>query len=103
MFLPEGAVFDNTKLKFMKEQEASELLSSFGINTPFSKILLLGHLLFELLGSFGINTPLSKILLLGPLLFEEYKMNEIVNKFLIAPDIFMPEMHLRQPEFTYSA
>ena len=27
----------------------------------------------------------------------------IVNKFLLAGDIFMPEMHLRQPEFTYSA
>ena len=31
------------------------------------------------------------------------KMNEIVNKFLLAGDIFMPEMHLKQPGFTYSA
>ena len=30
-------------------------------------------------------------------------MNEIVNKFLLAGDMFMPEMHLRQPLFTYSA
>ena len=30
-------------------------------------------------------------------------MNEIVNKFLLAGDKFMPEMHLRQPEFTNSA
>ena len=30
-------------------------------------------------------------------------MNEIVNKFLLAGDKFMPEMHLRQPVFTYSA
>ena len=30
-------------------------------------------------------------------------MNEIVNKFLIAGDIFMPEMDLKQPGFTYSA
>ena len=29
-------------------------------------------------------------------------MNEIVNKFLLANDKFMPEMHLRQPGFTYS-
>ena len=29
-------------------------------------------------------------------------MNEIVNKFLLAGDKFMPEMHLRQPGFTYS-
>ena len=30
-------------------------------------------------------------------------MNEIVNKFLLAGDTFMPEMHLKQPGFTYSA
>ena len=30
-------------------------------------------------------------------------MNEIVNKFLLAGDKFMPEMHLRQTGFTYSA
>ena len=29
-------------------------------------------------------------------------MNEIINKFLLAGDKFMPEMHLKQPEFTYS-
>ena len=26
-----------------------------------------------------------------------------MNKFLLAGDKFMPEMHLKQPEFTYSA
>ena len=30
-------------------------------------------------------------------------MNEIVNKFLLAGDTFMLEMHLKQPGFTYSA
>ena len=30
-------------------------------------------------------------------------MNEIVNKFLLAGHTFMPEMHLKQPGFTYSA
>ena len=30
-------------------------------------------------------------------------MNEIVNKFLLTSDKFMPEMHLRQPQFTCSA
>ena len=30
-------------------------------------------------------------------------MNEIVNKFLLARDKFMPEMHLKQPGFIYSA
>ena len=32
-----------------------------------------------------------------------YKMNDIINKFLLAGDKFMPEMYLRQPGFTYSA
>ena len=30
-------------------------------------------------------------------------MNKIINKFLLTCDKFMPEMHLRQPQFTYSA
>ena len=30
-------------------------------------------------------------------------MNEIVNKFLLIGDKFMPEVHLKQPGFTYSA
>ena len=30
-------------------------------------------------------------------------MNEIVNKFLLAGDKFVPKMYLKQPEFTYSA
>ena len=30
-------------------------------------------------------------------------MNVIVNMFLLAGDKFLPEMHLRQPGFTYSA
>ena len=38
-----------------------------------------------------------------------YKINEIVNKFLLAGDKFIPEIHLKQPavlgkpRFTYSA
>ena len=30
-------------------------------------------------------------------------MNNVINKFLLAVDKFMPEMHLRQPRFVYSA
>ena len=30
-------------------------------------------------------------------------MNEIINKFLLVGDKFMPEMHLKQPGVTYSA
>ena len=40
------AVCDSKKSKFMKEQESSWLLSSLGIMTPLSKILLVGSLLF---------------------------------------------------------
>ena len=29
----------------------------------------------------------------------KYKMNKIVNKFLLVGDKFMPEMHLKQPGF----
>ena len=34
---------------------------------------------------------------------QRIKMNEIVNKCLLLGDKFMPEMHLKQPGFTYSA
>ena len=30
-------------------------------------------------------------------------MKEKTNKFLLVGDKFMPEMHLRQPQFVYSA
>ena len=30
-------------------------------------------------------------------------MNEIINKFFLTEDKFMPELHLKQPGFTYSA
>ena len=38
-------VCDSKKSKLIKEQEASELLSSLGIKTPLSKIPILGPLL----------------------------------------------------------
>ena len=36
MLLSKGAVCDSKKLRFIKEQEASGLLSSLGIKTPLS-------------------------------------------------------------------
>ena len=30
-------------------------------------------------------------------------MNNIINKFLLVEGKFLPEIHLRQPQFTYSA
>ena len=56
-----------------------------------------------ILTSLGIKTPLSEIPLLGDVLILMYKMNEIVDTFLLAGDKSMPEMHLRQPQFVYSA
>ena len=52
------------------------------------------------MSNLGIKTPLSKIPLLNVL---SVKMNEIVNKFLLVGDKFMPEVHLKQLGFTYSA
>ena len=42
IILSKCAVCDSKKLKFIKQQEASGLISSLGINTPLSKIPLLG-------------------------------------------------------------
>ena len=46
MLLSKCAVCDNKKSKFIKEKEASRLLSSLGIKTPLSEIPLVGPLLF---------------------------------------------------------
>ena len=59
------------------------------------------------MSNLGIKTPLSKILLLNILLWMQfhwvYKMNGIVNGLLLVGDEFMPEIHLKQSGFTYSA
>ena len=64
-------------MRFVKEQKAKGLLSNIGLKTPLSKI------------------PLLNIL--------SVKINEIMNKFLLVGDKFMPELHLKQLCFTYSA
>ena len=46
MLLSKCEVCDGKKAKFIKEQEASGLLSSLRIKTPLSKIPFLGPLLF---------------------------------------------------------
>ena len=63
----------------MKEQEAKNLWSNLGIRMPLSR------------------NSIVKCFVLS------VKMNEIVNKFLLVSDKFMPEMHLKQPGLTYSA
>ena len=90
MTLSKCAICGSKKSKYIKEQQAKGILSSVGIRTPLNKIPVLGDILFQLSAS-----SLSAILL--------YKMNNIINKFLLARDKCMPEMHLRQPQFTYSA
>ena len=79
MPLSKCAVCDSKKSRFIEEQEASRLLRGLGIKTLSSKIPLLISLLFQ-----------------------EYKMSEIVIKFLFSGERFVPEMHLRQPGFRYS-
>ena len=45
MLLSKCAVCDSRKSRFIKEQQASGLLSSLGIKTPLSTIPLLGNIL----------------------------------------------------------
>ena len=78
MFSSKCAVCDSKKLKFFKEQEANELLSSLGLKTPLKQ---------SLRSSF----------------FLKYKIIEIIKKSLIAGDKFIPEMYLRLPRFTYNS
>ena len=47
MLLSKCAVCASKKSKFMKQQEASGLLSSLELKTPLSKILVLSLLLFQ--------------------------------------------------------
>ena len=64
MLLTKCYVCGSKKSRFMKEQEATELLSSLGLK----------------------SIPLNSCY--------QYKMNEIVNKFLLAGGKFLPEMYL---------
>ena len=72
MIISKCAIWGAKKSKFIKEQQAKGLLGNLGIRTPLSKIMLLSNILFEC----------------------NYEMNDIIKKFLLAVDKFMPEMHL---------
>ena len=80
MLFPKCAMCSSKTSRFIKKQEASGLLSSL-----------------------GIRTPLIQVTVLGSILLLSYKMNKIIHTFLLAGDKFMPQMHLRQPWFTYGA
>ena len=69
MLLSKCAVCNSKKSTFVKELDTGGLLSSLGIRTPVCQI------------------PFS-----GPLLFKKCKVNEIIEKFLLAGDRFMPKM-----------
>ena len=81
MILLKCAIYNSKKSKFINKQEAKGLLSKLSITTPLSKVPKLGDILFWM----------------------HIIMNEIANKFLLTGDKFMPEMHLKQPGFIYSA
>ena len=87
MLLLNCEVYDSEKSRSIKEQEVSGLLRSLSIKTSLSKMLLVGRLLFS--RYLQVNT--------------RHKMNEVVNKFLLAGDKFMPQIYKRQHGFTYSA
>ena len=80
MILSKCEICGSKKSSFIKKQEVSGILSNL-----------------------GLETSLNNIPLLGDTLFQNYKVNEKVNKFFLAGDKFLPEMHLNQPGFTYSA
>ena len=80
MILSKCAMCGSKKLRFIKNQEARELLNSLGLKTPLNKVPIWGYILFW-----------------------EYKMNKIVNKFSLAGDKFLHEMHVKQLGFTYGA
>ena len=45
MVLSKCAICDSKKSRFMKNQQAKEILSNFGIKTPLSKVPILGDIL----------------------------------------------------------
>ena len=86
MILSKCVICCGEKSRFIKNQEVKGLLRKVGIRTPLSKVPILGDILFWMQFHWMC-----------------IKMNEIVNNFWLACDTFMPEMHLKQPGFTYSA
>ena len=66
------AVCNGKKCKFIKKEEAKDLLSKLAINTPLKKYRYWVIFCFKYLCVI---------------------MNEIVNKFLLVGDKFMPQMH----------
>ena len=68
MVLSKCAICGSKKSRFIENQEAKGLLSNL-----------------------GLRTSLIKVPILGDILLRRYKMNEMLNKFLLAGNNFMPE------------
>ena len=77
MILSKCTICGSKKSRFTKNQEAKGLLSNLGVRTSLSKVPISGNIL---------SWTHAKLYI---------KMNEIVNKFLLAGNKFMPEMHLK--------
>ena len=82
IILSKCTVCGNKKRKLIKKPVANGILNNLVIKKLLSKILILRDILFWV---------------------QLYKMNDMINKFLLKGDKFMPEMHLKQPGYTYSA
>ena len=80
MMLSKCSISNNKKSTF--SSQGSGLFDSLGLNTPQNRMK---NALWNVLDNTIIN------------------MNNFINKFLLAGDKFMPETHLRQPRFVYSA
>ena len=80
MLLSKVSACNSKNFKFLTEQEAKGFCKQLRIKKAFKS-----------------NFFVRSIFVL------KYKMNKIINKFLLAGDKYMPEMHLKQPGFTYSA
>ena len=74
MLLSRCDICGRKKSRFIIKQEASGTLSSLSLKTPLRKFRMLSN---------------------------HYKMNEIVTKFLLAGEKYMPKTHLKQPRLTY--
>ena len=48
-----------------------------------------------------IKSPVLSDLLVLNAIFQKHKVNEMINKFLLTGDKFMPEMHLKQLGLAY--
>ena len=78
--LSKCVTWDSKKSQFFKDRKKEVLSSKLGLEKSFSKIILLGDILFY-----------------------RHKVNEIIVKSLLAGDTFMPKTHFIQTGFTYIA